>query len=134
MRKILTGCMMLLFTVAIGSAQPFAVTFTLKTPFSVASSTLPPGTYEIRLLDDSENVFECTDKASGHSVMFEADPHELTPTATEVTFAKYGDKLVLKNISVKGVAGYWIPLSVPEKHSKKSGTQSTKVSTPATQK
>jgi hypothetical protein len=63
--------------------------------------------------------------------MFEADPHEVVPTATDVTFAKYGDKLIMKNISIAGDQGYWIPMSIPEKNAKKTGAKPTKVSTPA---
>jgi hypothetical protein len=131
MKKLLMGSMLLL-TASIVSAQNFAVTFTMKTPFAVAGSTLPAGTYQIRLMDDDDYTFECSTTSGEHSVMFEADRHEVTPTATEVTFAKYGDKMVLKNISIAGDAGYWVPVSIPEKRSKKTGVKPTKVSTTAT--
>jgi hypothetical protein len=131
MRKILLGCMLLL-TAGIVSAQNFAVTFTVKTPFTVASSTLPAGTYSIRLMDDDDYTFECSSASGGHSVMFEADRHEVVPSATEVTFSKYNDKLILKNISIAGDAAYWIPTSVPEKRVKKTGAKPTKVSSTAT--
>jgi hypothetical protein len=123
---------MLLPAAAIVSAQPFEITFTSKAPFAVASTTLPAGTYQIRLLDMDEDVFECSSASGSISVMFEADQHQEVPTATEVTFAKYGDKLILKNVSISGVAGYFIPLSVPEKRSKKGAPKAVNVSTAAT--
>jgi hypothetical protein len=130
MRKILMGCVMLL-TVSILSAQDFNLKFTVKTPFAVAGTTLPAGTYTIRLLDDSENTFECSAISGSPSVLFEADAHEVIPTTTSVSFAKYGDKLILKNISIAGDQGYWVPISLPEKRSKKGGTKATPVSTAA---
>jgi hypothetical protein len=126
MRKLLIGSMILL-TVGILSAQDFAVTFTSKTPFAVAGATVPAGSYTIKLLDEDSNLFECSSTSGSHSVMFEADRHEVVPKATEVTFAKYGDKLVLKNISIAGTAGYWVPVSLPEKASKKGGAKPTPV-------
>jgi hypothetical protein len=134
MRKILMGGAMLLLTVATVFAQPFNITFTSKTPFAVDSATLPAGSYQIRLLDQDENLFECAATSGSHSVLFEADMHEEVPTKTDVTFAKYGDKLILKNISVAGVAGYFIATSLPEKRAKKGGVKPTSVSTPATKK
>jgi hypothetical protein len=133
MRNILLSCMLLL-TAGIASAQNFAITFTTKTPFTVASSTLPAGSYTIRMLDGDDYTFECTNSSNDHSVMFEADRHEVTPTTTDVTFSKYGDKLVMKNISIAGDASYWIPISTPEKRVKKTGATPTKVTTTATKK
>jgi hypothetical protein len=131
MKTILMGCVMLL-TVGILSAQSFNVKFTTKTPFVVSGTTLPAGTYQIRVMEDDENMLECTAVSGSPSVMFEADTHDLVPTESAVTFAKYGDKLVLKNVSVAGERGYFVPLSPTEKRSKKAGVVATKVSTVAT--
>ena len=60
----------------------------------------PAGTYQIRLLDQDDNLFECASTSSSHSVLFEADMHEEIPSKTDVMFAKYGDKLILKNIDI----------------------------------
>ncbi len=130
MRKILMVCAMLL-TVGILSAQQFTLKFTTTTPFVVAGTTLPAGSYTLRLMDGDEGTFECAAVSGSPSVMFEADPHEVVPTATDVTFSKYGDKLIMKNISIAGDQGYWIPMSIPEKNAKKTGVKPTKVSTPA---
>jgi hypothetical protein len=127
MRKILIGCVMLL-AVSILSAQDFNLKFTMKTPFAVSGTTLPAGTYTIRLLDDSENTFECSSVSGSPSVLFEADAHEVIPTTTAVSFAKYGDMLILKNISIAGDQGFWVPISLPEKRSKKAGAKATPVS------
>jgi hypothetical protein len=127
MRKILMGCVMLL-TVGIVSAQQFNLKFTSKAPFAVAGATLPAGTYQITQLDLDDNLFECSAVSGKPSVMFEADPHEVIPTTTGVAFEKYGDTLILKNISIAGDQGYWLPISLPEKRSKKGGVKPTKVS------
>ena len=134
MRSILMGGAMLLLTVATVLAQPFNITFTSKTPFSVSSATLPAGSYQIHLVDQDDNLFECAATSGSHSVLFEADMHEEIPTKTDVTFAKYGDKLILKNISINGVAGYFIATSLPEKRAKKGGAKPTNVSVAATKK
>src|ERR1700693_1574863 len=125
MKKLLIAVFLL--TVCSLSAQNFTVTFTSKTPFAVAGATVPAGSYTIRLLDDDSNLFECAATSGSHSVLFEADRHEVVPAATEVTFAKYGDKLVLKNISIAGEAGFWVPISLTEKVSKKGGAKASKV-------
>jgi hypothetical protein len=134
MKRILIGFVMLLLTVAIGSAQNFNLTFTAKTPFAVAGATLPAGNYQIRLVDADQNLLECAATSGTHSVLIEADLHEEVPTTTAVTFAKYGDKLILKNVSISGVAGYFIPISAPEKRAKKGGVKPTSVSIPAATK
>jgi hypothetical protein len=126
MRKLLIGSGMFLIASLMG-AQEFSVNFTSKTPFVVGEASLPAGTYHIRLMDDNENTFECSTISGSPSVMFEADTHEVIPTVTAVTFAKYGDKLILKNISIAGVQGYWLPISLQEKHSKKAGVKGSPV-------
>src|SRR5437879_2941186 len=109
MRKVLMGCLILL-TMGIVSAQDFKVNFTSKTPFTVGNANLPPGSYQIRPIDE-EGTFECS-AASGHpSVIFEAEPMETVPAKTDVTFAKYGDKMLVKSFSVEGVQAYTIPVS-----------------------
>jgi hypothetical protein len=135
MKKSLTGLLFLLLTAGIMSAQSgFTIKFTTKTPFAVASTTLPAGSYQITLMDPDSGVFECSAESGSPSVMFEADTHEVIPTKTEVTFSKYGDKMILKNISIAGTAGYWIPSSLPEKKSKKGGTKPTSVPVAASKK
>jgi hypothetical protein len=130
MWKVLMGCLILL-TMGIVSAQDFKVNFTSKTPFTVGNANLPPGSYQIRPIDE-EGTFECS-AASGHpSVLFEAEPLETVPAKTDVAFAKYGDKMLLKNFSVEGVQAYTIPVSLYEKHHKKGGAKPTKVPAPAT--
>ena len=125
----------MLSTVGMLSAQDnFKFEFITKTAFSVAGATLPAGTYKIRMVDHDENVFECQAKSGAPSVKFEANPHEVTPGTTNVTFAKYGDKVVLKNMSIAGDRGYWIATSIPEKHHKKGGVQPTTVATAAANK
>ena len=56
---------------------------------------------------------------------------ENPPKGTGVTFAKYGDKLVLKSFTTGGGQGWAVPISLAEKQVKKSGAKPTKVTTPA---
>jgi hypothetical protein len=124
---------MLLMMTGVLSAQAFRLKFTAKTPFSVGSGSLPAGTYEIRVSEDTdENTFECTAASGSPSVLFEADAMETIPTTTGLDFQKYGDKLVLKSFSIAGQQGFFIPISMHEKKAKKTGGKPTKVSTPAT--
>jgi hypothetical protein len=131
MRKVVIGGLILM-SMGIISAQDFNLKFTSKTPFSVGNGSLPAGTYQIRPIDEENTTFECAAASGSPSVLFEADALDTTPTKTEVTFRKYGDKLVLKNISIAGEQGYWIPISLHEKHHIKGRVKPTKVSTPAT--
>jgi hypothetical protein len=131
MKNILVGCLMLLGA-NILSAQQFSITFTMKTPFVVGEGTLPAGNYVIRSLDDEDSTFECAAASGAPSVMFEADAHETVPTTTGVTFQKYNNKLILKNMSIAGQQGFFIPISLTEKHTKKTGGKPTKVTQPAT--
>jgi len=130
MRKVVLGCLILL-TMDIVSAQDFNVKFASKTPFTVSNATLPPGSYQIRPLDE-EGTFECSAAAGHPSVLFEAEPLETVPAKTEITLVKYGDKMLLKGFAVEGVQAYMIPTSLSEKRHKKSGAKPTKVPTAAT--
>jgi hypothetical protein len=130
MRKVLMACLILM-SAGIVSAQDFRLKFIAKTPFAIGNGSLPAGSYEIRSLDMDSNLFECAASSGSPSVLFEADPLETTPTKTDVTFMKYGDKMVLKNMSVEGEQAFWIPVSLPEKHHKKGAVKPSKVSSPA---
>lgn len=129
MKKLLMLSCLTLLTVGVASAQ--IINFTMKSPFSVGNANLPAGTYQIQNVGEDLMTFQVSSASSGHGVLFEADSTDTTPTTSAVTFAKYGDKLILKNFTVKGGGGYFIPLSLPEKQAKKSGAKPTKVTTPA---
>jgi len=129
MKRLLMFTCLALLTVGIASAQ--LLTFTSKVPFSVGNGNLPAGTYQIHSVGDDLMTFQVSSVATGHGVLFEADSTDTTPTASAVTFAKYGDKLILKSFSVSSGGGYFIPLSLPEKQAKKTGVKPTKVTTPA---
>ncbi len=129
MKKLLMFTSMALLTAGLAAAQ--TITFSVKTPFSVGNATLPAGSYSIQNVDEQLTTFQVSNTNWGTGVMFEADAMDNTPTASGVTFAKYNDKLILKSFTVGGSQGYFIPLSLPEKHAKKSGAKPTKVTTPA---
>ncbi len=129
MKKLLMFTCLALLTAGIASAQ--TLNFTAKSPFTIGNASLPAGTYQIHAADQEQIMFECTNDAKGTSVMFEVDPMENPPKGAGVTFAKYGDKLVLKAFSTGMGQGWSIPISLAEKQVKKSGVKPTKVTTPA---
>lgn len=129
MKKLLMMTCLTLLTVCVASAQ--TLNFATKSPFSVGNASFPAGSYQIHAADQEQILFECTSDAKGHSVMFEADNMDTVPTTSGVTFAKYGDKLILKSFTVAGAGGWFIPVSLAEKQVKKSGAKPTKVTTPA---
>ena len=129
MKKLAMFTCLALLTVGLASAQ--LLTFTSKAPFSAGNGNLPAGTYQIQSVGEDLMTFQVSSVSSGHGVLFEADSTDTTPTTSAVTFAKYGDKLILKSFTVNGGGGYFIPLSLPEKQAKKSGAKPTKVTTPA---
>jgi len=129
MKKLLLLICLTLLTVGIASAQ--IINFTMKSPFSIGNASLPAGTYQIHAADQEQIMFECTNESKGTSVMFEADSTDTVPKTTGVTFAKYGDKLILKSFGTAGGQGWSIPISLAEKQVKKPGVKPSKVSTPA---
>jgi hypothetical protein len=131
MKKLLILSCLTLLAVGAASAQQQLVNFTSKTPFSVGNAKLPAGTYQISAEGQDLMVFECTNQATRASVMFEADATDTAPSASSVTFAKYGDRLVLKSFGSAGGQGFFVPLSLPEKQAKKTGAKPTKVTTSA---
>jgi len=131
MKKFLMLTCLTLLAVGIASAQQQLISFTSKTPFSVGDAKLPAGTYQISATGQDLQTFECTNESTRTSVMFEADTTDNAPATSSVTFAKYGDLLVLKSFGAAGSQGFFIPLSKPEKQAKKTGAKPTKVTTPA---
>lgn len=132
MRRVLIGGLLLATLGAISAcAQGFNLSFTSKSPFYAGNASLPAGTYKIQPNDPSDSTFEIT-SASGQEVYFEGEPTDVTPTETGITFQKYGTKLYLKSFGISGVQSFIVPVSIPEKQSKKGGAKPTKVATPAT--
>ena len=127
MKRLLIMTCLALLTIGIASAQQQLISFTSKTPFSIGNSNLPAGNYQISTDGSDLMLFECTNESKGTSVMFEADATDTSPKTSSVTFAKYGDKLILKSFGAAGSQGFFIPLSLPEKQAKKSGAKPTKV-------
>jgi hypothetical protein len=131
MKKLLILACLALLSVGIASAQQQLLSFTSKTAFTIGNAKLPAGNYQISTDGSDLMLFECTNESKGTSVMFEADPSDMAPKTSSVTFAKYGDQLVLKSFGTSGGQGFFVPLSLPEKQAKKSGAKPTKVTTPA---
>ena len=129
MKRLLMFTCLALLTLAAASAQ--TLTFSSKAPFSVGNGNLPAGTYQIQPVGEDLMTFQLSSPSTGHAVMFDADSTDTTATTSSVTFAKYGDKLILKSFAMSGTGGFFIPISIPEKMAKKSGTKPTKVTTPA---
>jgi len=131
MKKLLMLTCLALLIAGVASAQQQLINFTSKSPFSIGNTKLPAGNYQISTDGSDLMLFECTNESKGTSVLFEADSTDTTPSKSSVTFAKYGDQLVMKGFTAAGGQGFFIPLSLPEKQAKKSGAKPTKVTTPA---
>jgi hypothetical protein len=133
---MLSTCLAIL-TIGIGLSQqgPGNINFTMKTPFVVGNTTMPPGSYQIRATDD-QSTMECSAASGVPSVFFDVESTEpVNPyTKSEVTFVKYGDKLVLKNIQTEGsLQGFMVvTTSAEKKHKKAAGGKGTKVPVAAT--
>lgn len=129
MKKLPMLTCLTLLTVGIASAQ--ILNFTSKAPFSAGNSSFPAGSYQIHAADQEQMIFECTSDVKGHSALFEVDSQDTVPTTTGVTFAKYGDKLILKSFSIAGAGAWLVPISLAEKQAKKTGAKPAKVTMPA---
>src|SRR5271154_5522837 len=105
MKKLMMLTCLTLLSVGIASAQQQLITFTSKSPFTLGNAKLPAGTYQIAGVGPELMTFECTNNSTRTSVMFEADATDTTPSTSSVTFAKYGDQLVLKSFNAAGSQG-----------------------------
>jgi hypothetical protein len=133
MRQLLLAVFALL-GLGVASAQIFqSVAFTAPGSFVVGNATVPGGKYVIRLTDDS-SMLELANDSDSISVLFEVETIDARTASksTEIVFNKYGNKLVLKSIYVRGEeSGALSSTEMAERHHMKAG-KPTKVTIPAT--
>jgi len=130
---VLTG---LSFASSVRAQAGNAIEFKVTSAFVAGDAKLPAGTYTIRQDPDSQLEWVISNDSKGISAFLPTDP--LSPTTpnqkTEVTFQKYGNTLVLKEIWIPGLSnGFSVQTSYAEKKAAKAGSP-TKVSVAAAKK
>lgn len=130
---VLTG---LSFVSSVWAQGGNAIEFKVTSSFIAGDAKLPAGTYTIRQDPDSQLEWVISNDSKGFSVFLPTEPSgQTTPNQkTEVTFQKYGNTLVLKEIWIPGFStGFTVQTSYAEKKAAKAGSP-TKVSVPAAKK
>ena len=138
MKKILIfASVLLLLPVCVASAQIASpVRFSMNTSFAAGNATFPAGSYEIRPTDD-QGVFEIRSEDGRHGALVEVEPLDTdTPfKQTELVFNKYGNNMVLKEVTVAGgTTGINILTSHLERRHRKAFGKPTRVRHPAKKK
>ena len=129
MKRLVLMSLLLLLAVGLLSAQDGnTLKFKMTESFVVDNTTLPAGSYTIRRMSD-EGTLEITAASGQPSELIDADPLDSPAGKANLSFSKYGGKLVLKQIDFPDQMSFWIPMSTAEKHHKKAaGGKSTKTS------
>lgn len=130
---VLTG---LSFVSSVRAQGGNAIEFKATSAFVAGDTKFPAGTYTIRQEPESQMEWEITNDTKGFSAFLLTDPANSTASSqkAEVTFQKYGNTLVLKEIWIPGLAsGFSVQTSYAEKKAAKAGSP-TKVSVPAAKK
>jgi hypothetical protein len=113
-----------------------AIEFKAASPFIAGDTRFPAGTYTIRQEPESQMEWEISNDSKGVSAFLLTDPANSPASSqkAEVTFQKYGNTLVLKEIWVPGLAsGFSVQSGYAEKKAAKAGSP-TKVSVAAAKK
>ena len=130
---VLTG---LSFVSSVRAQGGNAIEFKATSAFVAGDTKFPAGTYTIRQEPESQMEWEITNDTKGFSAFLLTDPTNSTASSqkAEVTFQKYGNTLVLKEIWIPGLAsGFSVQTSYAEKKAAKAGSP-TKVSVAAAKK
>ena len=133
-KLFLTLCLLTVGGGVVANAQvdnPTRIQANVPFAFSVANTTLPAGKYEIKTLDDSNNVLELRSPNGRTSVLFETDSLQArgdrAASKTELVFDKIGDQYFLSQVWVAGSAsGSALPKSRMEKRLEDGGSRSEK--------
>ena len=127
----------MLLSLGVASAQIVnPVIFTMDTEFAVGNTTMPAGTYEIRPTDDPL-VLEITGEKGKPGALFDVEPIDSVAPfkQTELVFNKYGNNMVLKEVTVAGgTTGINILTSHLERRHRKAFGKPTRVRHPAKKK
>jgi len=113
-----------------------SIEFKVSSPFVAGNAKLPAGTYTIRQDADDQLEWEISNDTKAISAFLPTDPVSMTSPnqKTEVTFQKYGNTLVLKEIWITGLSnGFSVQSSYAEKKAAKAGSP-TKVPVAANKK
>jgi len=128
---------MIAISVNTGQAQLIGVLqFTVNSSFAVDNVVLPSGTYTLKQDVEDSGLFTVSDNDGKHSIYISCENIEVSSptTKTELTFRKYGDTLVLKEIWIAGsTTEMLVPSGPVEKKAAKLG-KPTKVSVAASTK
>jgi len=130
---VLTG---LSFVSSVWAQAGNSIEFKATSSFVAGDAKFPAGTYTIRQEPENNQEWEISNDSKGYSAFLLTDPSSSTTSnqKTEVTFQKYGNTLVLKEIWIQGLAnGFSVQTSYAEKKVAKAGS-STKVSVAAAKK
>jgi hypothetical protein len=119
----IAGGILVLAGVQNASAQiTNSVEFTTSFPFTVGNTTVPAGSYTIRPDDDDPNILVLNGARADVLFQTENKVKQNIPSNTEVTFNRYGDGYVLKNIQVEGSEIGYVTVPVEgERHVTKRG-------------
>jgi hypothetical protein len=133
---VISVLMGLSFVSSAGAQAGNAIEFKVTSSFVAGEAKLPAGTYTIRQDPDNQLELEISNDAKAYSGFLPTDA--LSPTTpnqkNEVTFQKYGNTLVLKEVWIAGLSnGFSVQTSYAEKKAAKVGSP-TKVAVAATKK
>jgi hypothetical protein len=116
-------------------AQTNEIEFKAPGPFLAGQTSFPAGTYTLRQSQDDLTAWEIFGDSKSASAWLLTEPmdSEGPKSKTELTFHKYGNTLVLKQIWVQGNVSYVVHTDYAERKAAKAGTP-TKVAVPAQKK
>jgi hypothetical protein len=118
----LAGLLLILCAVMV-SAQNSSLDFKMTTSFNVENTKLPAGSYTIRVID--EGALELSNASGAPSILINPDPLDSPSGQANLKFAKYNDRLYLKQIDFPGGMSYWIPMTADEKTTRKKSGKPT---------
>ena len=100
---IAAGALVLTCASAANAQLPDNMKFTTTFPFTVGTTQLPAGSYEVTPLPQDNALLRISNGHDSVLVMTENDSPRVRPGQDEVTFLKRGDTYVLKDIWDAGV-------------------------------
>ncbi len=130
----------ILFLLSLGVAPAQIVSpvvFTAEFQFVAGNTTFPAGNYEIRPTDDP-GVVEIQNEKGTPEALVEVEPLDTVAPfkQTEITFNKYGNNMVLKEVTVAGetIGVTTVTSQLEKRHRKAFGRKPTRVRHPAKKK
>ena len=118
------------------TAQTNNLIFTAPSSFVAGEATFPAGTYTLRQFQDDLSVWEISSDSKNATAVLLTETTDVSGNSgkNELTFLKYGNTLVLKQIGIGGsTTAYIVQTSYAERKAAKAG-KPTKVAVPAQKK